>query len=60
MAVNVQQINPSGDGSTTEVYVEQGQHFEVCDGALVVLDTVEGNRVAVFAPSTWLSAQLED
>ncbi len=60
MAVNVQQIHPSGDGETTDVYVESGSHFEVSEGALVVLDTVDGQRVALFAPGTWLSAQVED
>ena len=60
MAVNVQQPSPSGDGSTTDVYVEVGSHFEVDEGALVVLDTVDGARVALFAPGTWLSAQVED
>ena len=60
VAVSVQQISPARDGSTTDVRVEQGQHVEVCDGALVVLDSVEGNRVALFAPGTWLSAQLDE
>ena len=60
MAVNVQQISPSSDGATTDVYVEAGSHFEVSEGALVVLDTIDGNRVALFAAGTWLSAQVED
>ncbi|GAB2587392.1 hypothetical protein [Microlunatus antarcticus] len=59
MAVNVQQITPAHDG-TTDVYVEIGSHFEVEEGALVVLDAVDGSRVALFAPGTWLSAQVED
>lgn len=60
MAVNVQQISPSGDGSMTDVYVEAGSHFEVVEGALVVLDTVDGAHVALFAAGSWLSAQVED
>ena len=60
MAVNVQLLSPSGDGSTTDVYLEAGSHVEVDAGALVVLDTVEGARVALFAPGTWLWAQVED
>ena len=59
MAVNVQLITPTADGST-DTYVEAGSHVEVDEGALVVLDTVEGARVAIFAPGTWLSAQVED
>ncbi len=59
MAVNVQQVVPHQDG-TTDVYVEAGHHVEVEEGALVVLDGVDGRRVALFAPGTWLSAQVED
>lgn len=60
MPVNVQQISASKDGSTTEVCVAEGEHFDVEDGTLLVLDAVAGRRIAVFAAGTWLSAQVED
>lgn len=60
MAVTVQQINPSKDGSTVEVNVEEGQYVDDKDGTLYILDAADGHRVAVFAAGTWLSAQLEN
>lgn len=60
MAVNVQQRHPSGTDPSTDLYVEQGQHVEVKDGTLEVLDAQDGRRVAVFAAGTWLSAQVDD
>ncbi len=60
MTLIVQQLNPSQDGSTTDAQAAQGESFEVENGTLVVLDAVDGRRVAVFAAGTWLSAQLEE
>ena len=60
MAVNVQQHNPNSTTFSEDVYVEEGQHFEVHEGALEVLDAPDGRRVALFAAGTWLSAQIED
>jgi hypothetical protein len=37
MALNVQQINPSQDGSMAEVQVAHSEGFEVENGTLVVL-----------------------
>lgn len=59
MPVIVQQISASKDGSTTEVIVGEGEHFDVEDGTLYVLDGVDGRRVAVFAAGTWRSAQVD-
>lgn len=58
--VNVQQISASKDGSTAEVCVPEGEHSDVEDATLLVLDAVANRRVAVFAAGTWLSAQVED
>ena len=51
---------PGSGEASSDVYVEEGQHVEVSEGALEVLDGLDGRRVAVFAPGTWLSAQVED
>ncbi len=59
MGVNVERSEPGADGAA-DTYVEEGQHVEVVDGALEVLDGVDGRRVALFAAGTWLSAQVED
>lgn len=60
MAVNVQQREPDETTGSTDVYVEQGEHFVVHEGVLTVLDGLNGRQVAVFTPGTWLSAQVED
>lgn len=60
MGVNVQQTDSSAEGATSEIYLAAGEHVEVCDGALVVLDGVDGQRVALFAAGTWKAAQVED
>lgn len=60
MAVVVQQVNTNEDGTRTEAFVPRGEHFVVEEGALVVLDGVDGSRLALFAAGTWLSAQQDN
>ena len=60
MAITVQPT-PSTTGEEAEPrHVPSGEDFTVEDGALVVLDGTGGQRVAIFAPGTWVEAQVDD
>lgn len=61
MAVMVTLTSRGSDGFREQSSVGEGHTFAVRDGALVVLDNeVDGRSVAIFAPGSWLSAQVDE